>query len=333
MSVLSSRRARLAAAVLTALTALVALPAAAQSTPAAPAVRTVPVTFPCQATTCDGELWLPAGVQRPPVIVMAHGFGATRDWGLKPFAERFVQAGFAVMRFDYRGFGKSGGQPRRVVDGKAHVKDWLSAIDAVKARADVNGQQLGIWGTSYSGGQVLVAAAERPGVVKAVSSQVPFVNGLQSSLLFPLKYQPLAAWYGLRDLMRSDDEEPIYVPVIAPDAFAALICAECVEGYRKVVPAGATDADTRVAARVFMTLPWFSPADSAERIQAPTLVMAADNDGLIPIDGVRDMVKRIAKVEYVELKHTDHFAPYTGPVFEQVVARQTAFFRKHLQGR
>jgi len=64
-----------------------------------------------------------------------------------------------VVRFDYRGFGKSGGQPRRVVDGKAHVQDWLSAIDAISKRPEVDGQRLGIWGTSYSGGQVLVAGA------------------------------------------------------------------------------------------------------------------------------------------------------------------------------
>lgn len=113
---------------------------------------------------------------------MAHGFGALRDWGLTPFADRFVQAGFAVVRFDYRGFGRSGGQPRRVVDGPAHVDDWVSVIDAVAARPDVDGSRLGIWGSSYSGGQVLVAASRRPQVVKAVSSQVPFVHGLSSAL-------------------------------------------------------------------------------------------------------------------------------------------------------
>lgn len=308
--------------------------ALAQSPATAPVAAThtvVPATFPCQATTCDAEWWLPKGVSKPPVIVMAHGFGAHKDWGLLPFADRFVKAGFAVLRFDYRGFGKSGGQPRRVVDGQAHVKDWSSALDAVRARTDVDAQRVGIWGTSYSGGQVLVVGAQRPDIVKAVSAQVPFVSGLQSGLRFPLKYQPMAAWYGLRDLMRSDKEEPIYVPIIAKDAFSALICDECAEGYKKLVPPG-QEAENKVAARIFMTLPWFTPANSAKNIQAPTLVMAAEKDGLIPIDGVRDMVKEIKRVDYVELPGADHFAPYTGPLFEQVVTRQTAFFRKHLMG-
>jgi pimeloyl-ACP methyl ester carboxylesterase len=82
-----------------------------------------------------------------------------------------------------------------------------------------------------------------------------------------------------------------------------------------------------------MTLPWFTPASSADQIQAPTLLMAAENDGLIPIAGVRKMVKEIKHIEYVELAGADHFAPYTGPLFEQVVTRQTAFFKKQLMGQ
>lgn len=291
----------------------------------------VDASFACQQVRCDAELWLPRGVAKPPVIIMAHGFGAQKDWGLQPFAERFVQAGFAVVRFDYRGFGKSGGQPRQVVDGKAHMKDWSSAIDAVRQRADVDGQRLGIWGTSYSGGQVLAVAADRADAVKAVSAQVPFVSGLQSSLTFPLKYQPVAAWYAVRDLLRSDDEEPLYVPIIASGQFSALICPECHEGYRKLLPAGQdTVENNRVAARVFMSLPWFRPGAQADRIQAPTLVIAAEKDGLIPVSGVRDVAAKLKHGEYLELKGANHFTPYSGPVFEQVVARQTAFFKAKL---
>jgi len=302
----------------------------------APAYKVVDASFACQQTTCSAEMWLPSQMpagQKPPVIVMAHGFGGLKHWGLPAFAERFVKAGFAVVRFDYRGFGQSGGQPRRVVDGQEHVKDWLSAIDAISQRPEVDGQRLGIWGTSYSGGQVLVAGAERPQVVKAVSSQVPFVSGLSSGLKYPIKFQPLASWYALRDLLRSDDQEPVYVPVIAKDGeFAALICDECHEGYRKMVPLAEQQdpATNRVAARVFMSLPFWFPGNRAKDITAPTLIVAAENDGLIPVGKVRDVAQSLQKGEYVELKGADHFSPYTGPLFEQVVARQTAFFKKNL---
>jgi pimeloyl-ACP methyl ester carboxylesterase len=292
-----------------------------------------PMGFACQKVTCDGEIWLPntrSDGKKPPVIVMAHGFGALRDWGLTPFAERFVKAGFAVVRFDYRGFGKSGGKPRRVVDGKAHVQDWLSALDAVAKRTDIDPQRIGIWGSSYSGGQVLVVGAERAQQVKAVSAQVPFVSGISSSLEFPLKYQPLASWYALRDLLRGENEEPVYVPIIAPGGFAALICPECNEGYKKLMSPGQEDQN-KVAARVFLSLPFWFPGNSASKIQAPTLIMAAEKDGLIPVKKVREVAKSVPNGEYVELAGADHFSPYNGQVFEQVVSKQTAFFIKHLQ--
>lgn len=309
-----------------------ALSPAAPASPAKP-YEVVDASFPCQQTTCDAQLWLPLqapGAARPPVIIMAHGFGALKDWGLPAYAERFVKAGFAVVRFDYRGFGKSGGKPRRVVDGKAHVKDWLSAIDSIRLRADVDGQRLGIWGTSFSGGQVLVAGAERPDAVKAVSAQVPFVNGLSSALAYPIKYHPMAAWYGLRDLMRGDDEEPLYVPTIAKDAFSALVCDECVEGYKSIVPPG-MDAENKVAARVLLTLPMWSPGKRAADIKAPTLIVAAEKDGLIPVEKVRSVAKELKRGVYVELPGAHHFSPYAGSLFELVVAKQTAFFVEHLK--
>jgi pimeloyl-ACP methyl ester carboxylesterase len=321
---------RLGAPLLAGVCATLVAASVAQAAPPSVPYTVVNGSFACQTANCDAELWLPKGVSKPPIIIMAHGFGALKDWGLQPYAERFVKAGFAVMRFDYRGFGKSGGQPRRVVDGPEHVKDWLAAIDAVRQRGDVDSTRLGLWGSSFSGGQVLEVAAQRRDVVKAVSSQVPLVNGLQSALKYPLKYQPQAAWYGLRDLLRGPNETPIYVPIVAQDAFAALVCDECVAGYTRLIPADQAASENKVAARILMTLPWFKPASSAPHITAPVLVIAAENDGLIPVQGVRDMVKTLMHGEYLELKGADHFSPYTQPLFEQVVARQTAFFLKNL---
>jgi predicted alpha/beta-hydrolase family hydrolase len=38
----------------------------------------------------------------PPVLIMAHGMGAQKDIGLFMYAEKFVEAGMAVLVFDYR---------------------------------------------------------------------------------------------------------------------------------------------------------------------------------------------------------------------------------------
>jgi dipeptidyl aminopeptidase/acylaminoacyl peptidase len=72
--------------------------------------------FESRGTRCFGWLWLPdERGEPPPVVIMAHGFGAQMDFGLPAFAERFVEKGMAVFMFDYRNFGKSEGEPRNLV--------------------------------------------------------------------------------------------------------------------------------------------------------------------------------------------------------------------------
>jgi hypothetical protein len=52
-----------------------------------------------------------------------------------------------------------------------------------------------------------------------------------------------------------------------------------------------------------------------------------------PFARVRDGAAKLNKGEYLEINGANHLSTYTGPVFEQVVARQTAFFKKNLMGQ
>ena len=63
------------------------------------------VTFSSGDGRCEAWLYRPQGKHRPPVIVMGHGFGAVRELRLDAYAERFAEAGYAVLVFDYRHFG------------------------------------------------------------------------------------------------------------------------------------------------------------------------------------------------------------------------------------
>jgi len=47
---------------------------------------------------------------------MAHGFSATRSMTIDKYAEAFCANGFAVLLYDHRGFGASGGEPRLEVN-------------------------------------------------------------------------------------------------------------------------------------------------------------------------------------------------------------------------
>lgn len=101
-------------------------------------------------------LYLPDGTPPPggwPAIVVLHGLGGTRQQ-MNALIEGYglTGLGYALLTFDARGFGESGGLvgldgPREVADTRA-VRDWLAA------RPDVSDTKVGALGVSYGGGAV-----------------------------------------------------------------------------------------------------------------------------------------------------------------------------------
>src|SRR6202007_290232 len=139
------------------------------------------VEFNAEGVTLRGWFY-PAGGARKgaagtsPAVLMAHGFSAVKEMYLDKFAEVFAEAGLNVVVFDNRGFGASDGEPRQEIDPWAQVRDYRHAITYASMLPEVDPARIGIWGSSYSGGHVLVVAAiDRR--VKAVVSQVPLVSG------------------------------------------------------------------------------------------------------------------------------------------------------------
>ncbi|MHB8781016.1 MAG: alpha/beta hydrolase [Candidatus Geothermincolia bacterium] len=91
--------------------------------------------FISAGTRCEGWLFLPQGVAKPPVVVMAHGFAAEKIFGMTPFARAFLQRGIATFLFDYRNFGGSDGEPRNLVNPWRHLRDWREALRHVRSHA------------------------------------------------------------------------------------------------------------------------------------------------------------------------------------------------------
>ena len=135
------------------------------------------VQFDADGVTLHGWLYTPDGSSgRAPAIDMAHGLSAVKEMYLDRFAEAFANAGLAVLVYDNRNFGASGGEPRQEIDPWAQVRDYRTAITYAASRPEVDPDRIGIWGSSYSGGHVLVVGAiDRR--VKCVTSQVPLVSG------------------------------------------------------------------------------------------------------------------------------------------------------------
>jgi dienelactone hydrolase len=69
------------------------------------------VGFASEGVECVGYLHLPQAVRGPlPCVVLCPGFGGTQDVpSIQAVARACVDAGFAALTFDYRGFGESSG--------------------------------------------------------------------------------------------------------------------------------------------------------------------------------------------------------------------------------
>lgn len=133
------------------------------------------VEFLSNGLKIRGVLRLPQGQGPFPIVIAGHGFGALKEWTLPYLVDTLVEAGIAGLYFDYRNFGDSEGAPREEVAHHGRVEDWRSAISFATNIAEVDPQQIGIWGTSLGGKDVLVVASLDPRV-KVVVTQTPAIK-------------------------------------------------------------------------------------------------------------------------------------------------------------
>jgi dienelactone hydrolase len=285
--------------------------------------------FESLGTRCAGWLYRPGGVERPPVVVMAHGFGAQRDFGLPAYAERFAARGMAVFLFDYRNFGASDGEPRNLVSNSRHLRDWEAALAYVRTLPDIATDRMGLWGSSFSGGHVIVIASRDRGV-SAIVSQVPFVDGITTAYWTGLKHVMQATVASLTDVARMvTGRDPYYVPVVSdPDTFGLMNSPECKPGYMAIVP---EDSEWRneCPARAVLELLVYRPVLNARAVKCPALVMMGEKDSLIYPKSVEKTASRMREVTLIHLP-IGHFDIYVGDWFEKVVKTQADFLALHL---
>jgi pimeloyl-ACP methyl ester carboxylesterase len=259
---------------------------------------------------------------------MAHGLAGVKEMRLDAYAERFAREGYRVLVFDYRGFGESEGELRRVVDVARQHADWRAAIAFARLQPGVDANRTILWGSSLSGGHVLAIASERPEIA-AVIAQVPHVDAWaafrESGTAGWVRLALHGAWDQAKGLLGM---LPHYVPASGTPGEVAFMNAPEAEGYLRLVPEG-FNFDQSVAGRSVFSLMRYSPGRSADRISVPTLVQVALRDQTTPAAAAVSLVDKIPLCE-LETYDTDHFSPYLGEEFEVFVADQIAFLQRHV---
>ena len=241
-----------------------------------------------QHVLLDATFFTPAGGGRVPAILVAHGFGQTKN-AVRPEAEQLARAGFAVLTWSARGFGQSTGQialdsPDYEVKDVEQLVSWLARQPRVLL--DHPGDpRVGITGASYGGAIALLAAAYDHRI-DAIVPQITWNN--LATALFPNAAGggPLGGvfkkqWAGLLFTQGSvgfgtasrDAASPLGTASQC-GRFLPRICAI----YRQVATLG------RPTPQAVALLLRSSPASVASRIDVPTLLIQGMHDSLFGLD-------------------------------------------------
>ena len=286
------------------------------------------VAFTSAGITCQAWLYLPPSPEPPPIVVMAHGFGGIRQMRLDAYADRFTRAGYACLVFDYRHFGASDGQPRQLLNIKRQLADWAAAIRFARARDDVDGSRIILWGTSFSGGYVITTAARHTGIT-AVIAQCPFTDGMTSVLAMPRTTALKVGGRALIDLTASQfGKGPVLLPVVGPPGSTAVMTApDALPAMLAMVPNGVPWRN-EVAARVALDVLTYRPGRAAARVQCPILFCICQADTFTPADTTLRYANTAPRGE-VKLYPEGHFDIYLGDAFERVLSDQIDFLHRH----
>jgi fermentation-respiration switch protein FrsA (DUF1100 family) len=270
---------------------------------------------------------------RAPTVVMAHGFSAVKEMYLDSFAEVFAAAGLNALVFDNRNFGASDGEPRLEIDPWAQARDYRHAITYASTLADVDASRIGVWGSSYSGGHVLVVAAiDRR--VRAVVAQVPLVSG--SANVAELVRADFRA--GFRAMFDADraaryaGDPPAMVPVVAEDPLApsALPTPDSWAWFTETGKSRAPSWRNEVTLRTVEMLGEYEPVSYIARISpTPLLMLVAQDDHLTPAHLAIDAYERARQPKELVLLPGGHFDAYVAG-FDQASGPARDWFARHL---
>jgi uncharacterized protein len=245
------------------------------------------IEFDAEGVALRGWFYTGEGSQgAAPTVVMAHGFSAVKEMYLDDYAEAFAAAGLNALVYDNRGFGASDGEPRQEIDPWAQVRDYRHAITYATTLPEVDAARFGVWGSSYSGGHVLVVAAiDRR--VKAVVSQVPLVSGHDNfrALVRADFIDGFRAQFDADRLARFRGEPPAMVPVVDKDPLApsALPTPDSYTWFTETNEKRAPSWRNEVTLRSVEMFTEYEPASYLPYISTtPLLMLVAEGDHLVP---------------------------------------------------
>jgi uncharacterized protein len=252
---------------------------------------------------------------------------------LDRFAERFAAAGLASLVFDNRNFGASDGEPRQEIDPWQQVRDYRDAITFSETLSETDKSRIGIWGSSYSGGHVLVVGAiDRR--VKCVVSQVPLItgHGLARRLVRSDFLAGLCRMFEDDRRARYAGKPPGMIPVVSenPAGPAALPTSDSWTFFTETRRARAPAWKNEVTLRSVEMFCEYEPGSHISHISpTPLLLVVARADHLTVVDQALEAYEHALMPKKLVILNGGHFDAYEAD-FDRSSAAAVDWFTEHL---
>jgi hypothetical protein len=296
------------------------------------------IEFPSGGATLRGMLFLPEKQpKKPPIVIMAHGTSATIHMVADRYAEKFCRAGLAALLYDHRNFGSSEGEPRQEINPWIQCRGYRDAVNFAVTLPQIDPQRIGLWGDSYSGGQVIAVGAidQR---VKCIVAQCP-VFGEKPPTPRPSSenFEIFKNIFERGDVSGSVETTTGPLPVVSSDQDGTPSLLKPIQAFRWFIDYGGRPG-TGWMNRVTRVLPdtalLYHPGFCAPFIKVPTLLMVAPEDEMVHANysvarqafGLFSGPKQWYDID------GGHFGLlyYPGALFDEASRVQAGFFRKWL---
>lgn len=298
-------------------------------------VTTKEIVYYSEGVPCYGKIFYPKdfdAAKKTPAIVMGQGWAGSHV-SIEKYAAAFASHGLIAMTIDYRGWGNSSGNVRLLspvdlgggmekdenrhaivknatvwvkrtkLDARDQQDDYRNAISFIQGEAGVDPDRIGVWGSSYAGGNSL-AVAGQDARVKAIAIQIPGIGGN------PNGTPPMA-----------------YSGAILEDAIKRACTGQGSEMWTGYSRSLLIDSEMIEANRENNTMQW------AKNIgERPFMVIVAQYDELINNDAAGKAALAHAKgpKEYIVVPDITHFEMYSGKPFEISSEAAARWFVTHL---
>ncbi len=297
-----------------------------------------PVKFASEGATLRGRLYKPQRTAPWPTVAMTHGTTATITMCLDRYAEVFCNAGLAVLLYDHRNFGLSGGEPRQLINPWLQARGYRDALSYLLTRADVRADKIAAWGDSYSG-MIAVCVGALDQRFAAVAAQCP-ACGMEKPKLEPNEqnFRAMQAVFDGGDIAGTPETTTGPLPVVSFDQAGTPSLLKPIQAYRWFIDYGGRHG-TLWENRVTRVIPP-TPVPLSAYLAAPFMrgqvqLMAGRNDEMVHCNP--EVTQAVFALMRCRKQWDDidggHFGLlyYPSEIFDQASARQCAFLADALR--